>query len=627
MKPARISTGALQGRRLAGGRHSLRIFSRLLGLGAAGRDPRVLRAHWLEDHFEIEVGRGREPWVVLVIEDRPAEEEEVRFLASRRLQLWYRAEHLPAGLALVLEHGVKRWGAVDLDRLQTAMAADPELNELPAVSDGPRSRDPSPAVAQGTGPDGADGAGEEPGALDQEPFPVGTWAPDETFGDFFATETLELMPYEPIEAANPFVRISHSDLECLSFMPREKASNLNLVDFPWIAARGDEAAPLKAMETTLCTDLTEESVILGCNAKVGEAMDQALALAGDAPIIFTNTCLPATTSEDVVSVLKRYRRHASVNVVSHNRADTEFDEDMLESLLVGRRLAARSRSVPVEPTGVNLVGYARDRNREELTALLDGLGIPINTAVLPEVSAADMDRYPWAALCVFGRCSRYWDHFYEQLRLDCPIPWIAPPAPYGVAGTRAWLAAVATALGCEAKLEAVWQARFEPLAERWAALRRRAGELTVGLVVGSRDLVSLQDPGCTDGAPLLQVLGEAGFQIEIAVQTGAGCEDLAERLAALPDLPERSRIEIFNDLASLRRSLAAGRSAAVVSNYSFDWRLSEAGKNRIGLRLFEPGLNGALRTVERILHVCQVPFRRRYARHLARTAMGLRPGR
>jgi hypothetical protein len=625
MTAPRAPSERLQGRRLAGGRHSLRLFSRLLGLGRVRGGPRVQRVCWLEDRVEIAVGQGGRPELVLVIEGRRDEHEPVRFLASRRLQLWYRAQHLPAGLQLQLEQSVKRWAGLDLQRLQTAMAADPELAELPQAAAATPAADPMAADQDGARPGAASGGPDA--EREAEPFPVGVWAPDETFGDFFATETLELMPYEPIEAANPFVRISHSDLECLSFMPREKAANLNLVDFPWISAQGDAQQQLKALETTLCTDLTEEAVILGCNAKVGQAMDRALALAGEAPVIFTNTCLPATTSEDVVSVLGRYRQDEQVKVVSHNRADTQFDEDMLEGLLVDRRLTARAGLAAVEPAGVNLVGYARDRNLDQLAAMLAELDIAVNTAVLPEVAAADMDRYPRAALCVFGRCSRYWDHFYQQLRRDCPIPWIAPPQPYGVAGTRAWLAAVAEALDRGGAVDTIWQRHFAPLAERWAELRRRAAEQTVGLVVGSRDLVSLQDPGCTAGAPLLAVLTEAGFQLEIAVRSGAGCEGLADRVAALEALGEGCRIETFRDLDGLRRLLAAGRSTAVVSNYSFDWRLSEAGKNRIGLRLFEPGLGGALRTVGRILDTCRVPFRRRYARHLSRTAMGLRPRR
>jgi hypothetical protein len=62
----------------------------------------------------------------------------------------------------------------------------------------------------------------------------------------------------------------------------------------------------------------------------------------------------------------------------------------------------------------------------------------------------------------------------------------------------------------------------------------------------------------------------------------------------------------------------------VVSNHTFDWRLTEAGKNRISLRHFEKGLEGALRTARRLLGVCRVAFAQRYARFLARDALGRR---
>ena len=62
----------------------------------------------------------------------------------------------------------------------------------------------------------------------------------------------------------------------------------------------------------------------------------------------------------------------------------------------------------------------------------------------------------------------------------------------------------------------------------------------------------------------------------------------------------------------------------MVSNHTFGWRLTEAGKNRISLGHFEKGLEGALRTAHRLLGICQNGFARRYARFLARDDLGRR---
>jgi len=52
--------------------------------------------------------------------------------------------------------------------------------------------------------------------------------------------------------------------------------------------------------------------------------------------------------------------------------------------------------------------------------------------------------------------------------------------------------------------------------------------------------------------------------------------------------------------------------------------LSSTGKSRFTLQHFEVGLPGAIRTVERLVRICETPFYRRYRRHLGRSRTGLR---
>jgi hypothetical protein len=72
----------------------------------------------------------------------------------------------------------------------------------------------------------------------------------------------------------------------------------------------------------------------------------------------------------------------------------------------------------------------------------------------------------------------------------------------------------------------------------------------------------------------------------------------------------------------MRDALAESKADAVFSNYCFDWRLTEAGKNRVSTQYFEKGLAGAVRTLQRLVRTCRTPFLKNYAGYLKRTGMG-----
>jgi hypothetical protein len=606
-------------RSVAGGKKSLESFAALLGLDRSGLPCRVSRVAWIEDHLEVQLAVDPADTLTLVIEAGKGEEQTRAFLSTGHLDIWYLGEQMTDELEALLGAAIQNWPDLTIQKLQSDLFEDPDLKEITRPVEDRGNRGPAPSRAA-------------PGQPDQEHreapqhFEAGIWDSAGSYADFLGSETIELMPFESIEASNPFVRISHSDLECTSFSPQERPSNLNLVEYPWITeAEGPE---LKAQETAFCTDLTEHSVIMGCNQKVCELMDHVLAQDLDKPIIFTNTCLPATTAEDVISVLKRYQAKAPLKITSHNRALTDFEDDMLEPLLVDRRQAAEKSSTSGDPRSVNLVGFSRDDSLEELKELLARLGVRLNTAILPQVSEEDMDRFPRAALNVFWKISRSWQSFERHLTADSRIPSISPLGPFGIRGTREWLEAIVSALGLEAEVQPAVDERLEPLRGEWERLSRAAGECRVGLVVRPRDVDFLEDPMYTCGVPVVPMLEELGFQIEILIQADAeSSSGLLQRVAALLEEPQRSRLATFDSLAEMRAALADSQAQAFFSNFVFDWRLTEAGKNRFSLKHFEKGIQGALHTLRQITAICRTPFFKQYARIYRRTGLGLRPRR
>ena len=605
--------------RITGGKQSLESFSGLLGLDRTGLPWRVTRVSWIEDHFEVQLSGDAADSLILVIEAGKGEEQTRCFLSTGLLDVWYLGEQMTDELEALLGRAVDSWQDLAIDKLRAGLLEDPELEEIREPVERRGDGGPAPSLTAPGRPE------QEPGEAPRH-FEAGIWDSEGSYADFLACETIELMPFESIEASNPFVRVSHSDLECTSFSPQERPSNLDLVEYPWITEA--EGPALKEQESAFCTDLTEHSVIMGCNQKVCDLMDHVLELDLGKPIIFTNTCLPATTAEDVISVLRRYQAKAPMNITSHNRALTDFEDDMLEPLLVDRRLAAEKTAPAADPHSVNLVGFPRDESLDELKELLSNLGIRVNTAILPQVSEEDMDCFPRAALNVFWRISRSWQQFEQLLTKNGRIPSISPRGPFGIRGTRDWLETIASALDLDVEVQPVVEKHLDPLRDEWERLAAAASGLRLGLVARPRDVDFLEDPMYTCGVPVLAMLEELGFQLEILIQADADRrEGLLQRVSALLEDPAKCRLATFESLEEMRLALADSRAQAFISNFVFDWRLTEAGKNRFSLKHFEKGIRGALETLRRITAICRLPFFKKYARAYRRTNLGLKPRR
>ncbi|RLB59598.1 MAG: hypothetical protein DRI34_01350 [Deltaproteobacteria bacterium] len=604
----------------SGGRRSIRAFSRLLGLSGSKAAGRIQRASWLEDHLELQIEVPGQTPVTLVLERSLGKQQTRPFLSTGLLDIWYQGAEIPESLAQHLEMQIKRWPRnIDHGRLRAVIVGDPERRPVE-----PQEQLQSPVTADTNEP-GRQQVAERP--ADNTPshhFEAGTWNITDSYGDFLGVETLGLMPYESVEAHNPFIRVSHSDLECVSFSPLEKVSNLNLVEYPWITERTENS--IKEQEISFCTDLTETSVIMGCNQEVTALLEHLLTQYPRRTIIFSNTCLPATTAEDVMSVVDRFRSRAKLNISTHNRALVDDTPDMLEPLLVERRLRAQARTGQREKTAVNLVGFSRDEALEELRLLLADMGITVNSVILPAVNEQDIDVFPRASLNVFWKVSPSWKYFRQQLERGSDIPSIHPPGPYGVAGTTHWLEAIATALELSVDVDKVVRKHLAPRRRLWEQLQQQASTLTVGLVIRPVDIPFLEDPVWTAGIPLLPLLEELGFTITILMQTGAsGGEGMRQRVLDLLSRPHACLLDSFDDLDSLRLLLAASPARAFLSNFVFDWRLSEAGKNRFSFSHFHKGISGAIDTLQGLLAICRLEFFNRYARVFRRTSLGLRP--
>jgi hypothetical protein len=610
--------GGLQGRTLVGGPRSRARVAALLGLDQTARPgrTRVVAVAWVGDHLEVEVAGPGDRSVVFLVDRFQA--DKPRLFATAHLVLYYRG----AGMWPELEErlravGLGRLAERTIEDLAEMIAADTDIDPV---------RDRAPRVSA---------EGQE--AFDRQSH-LSTWASPDIWYQFFAVAEIWRQRLDSLDVFERCTFIQHCDRECVQVAPRSHVPMVDGVFYPWLErvrrigrgrprvdpaaarARGGSEPRVDESKHSMCTtDLTEADVVLGSQDKLVRVLDHVLARGGDGVLFLSCTCVPFMTGEDVESVVKRYRE--TIDRPFFFLTTTPASSvGVFRDVLVRRRQEAE-QAIPsgqVIPNAVNLVGFAHDPGLEELRGLLAELGVQVNAVFVPEMDSAVVADLPRAALHVLYP-NILWQSIYDQLLFDSRITSVSPAAPFGVAGTQRWLEEVAAAAGQRVTAGDVVARCLEPLRAEWDRLRAEAAGQRLAFVVGADEAYRLRDAAATWGVPLIPMLEEMGFGIDVllGVADRAAAREAAEQVNATFAHPEHHSIRAFRDRARLDALLEAGTFAAVYSDHLFDRRLSAAGKAQFSLQEFEKGIGGAVRTLRRLLEVCRLPFYRRYRRHLA----------
>ncbi|MDD5630254.1 MAG: nitrogenase component 1, partial [Elusimicrobia bacterium] len=365
-----------------------------------------------------------------------------------------------------------------------------------------------------------------------------------------------------------------------------------------LAPRGDEGEG----RWNVMTNLRDLDVIQGGGRKLDEALAAAVEHAeGRAEaVVVHSTCIPTVIGDDAEAVVARWQKRTKLPIVYLNHTTCK-DFDVCLALF--RRLQEDPAFAKVKRRSrcVNLVGFPEGPALREVSALLREAGVEINARVMPSLSLAAVQTYLAAEAQVLypnGAYAKTYQEFFAHL----PIKTLRLEAPYGWEGTKAWLRAVTGALGLQRAAQPALAKAAQGLAAGWDEARRRARGRSVAFVVDGFHMRRLSDPAQTWGVPLLRLLREMGFGVEVL------CYGEARRAA--PGL------SFFSKPEELERLLREGAFQAVYSEYTYDSRLAQAGKAQFSLDCFEMGLAGAVRGLRRLDGICRWPLPRRYARFM-----------
>jgi hypothetical protein len=262
----------------------------------------------------------------------------------------------------------------------------------------------------------------------------------------------------------------------------------------------------------------------------------------------------------------------------------------------------------------DLVGFPDGPDTADLASLLEDCGATLNAIMLPDVDVPVCRRTPRPNLQVRFPNS-YYDELYESVFRHLADRFLAPSAPFGLRASERWVRAVSAALGLDdSKASEALAGERAAIRPRWDALSEIARGLRLGFVVDPRVLPRLVDPDRSFGLSMPAMIEEMGFGVDVLCYAPDGDLSYAQRALQA----EHIRLQPFCDASEMHELLSKGQFSAVYSDRSFERRLSRNGKAQFGFPDFEMGLKGALRTLERLVRACSLPFYARYARYLGR---------
>jgi hypothetical protein len=341
--------------------------------------------------------------------------------------------------------------------------------------------------------------------------------------------------------------------------------------------------------TTLVTNLRDLDVVHGGIGRLEAALEAAVRIRPQAEAVIINaTCVPTVIGDDAQAMAQRFRKKLRVPVLYANPATNLFADLAREFLgRLRRRPAAQRRR---RPHSANLVGFPAGPALDEIVLLLQDAGVDVNARVFPALRPADARRYLDAVAQILYPNADY-EETYRTVFETMPLETARPEAPFGWDGTRHWLDVVAGLFGLRRGARAAFRRAAAPLQRAWDEGRAAASGRRLAFVVDRGTLGHLTDPSRMWGVPIVRCLQEMGFGVDVLFHDTTGRAPTSFRRFGTPE--------------ELSRLLREGSFAAVYSEYSVDERLARAGKAQFSLSAFEPGLQNAVRTLERLNNLCR----------------------
>ncbi len=411
------------------------------------------------------------------------------------------------------------------------------------------------------------------------------WGSEGTQGVFVYEHERARQVQGELRLGDGAIRVHHGTEACQASEEDVNVHATHFVRFPW-RLHGTRKDREEGADQYL-TNIRDYELIAGSNESLDAALTTVLESGAQAPVVIDISCTPVIAGEDWQGTVNRFADRYPGTVVSSAVGGTDLTEAMVEAggKALGKVDWKQSKR------GLNLVGFPRTVSTDECVALLERAGVKLRERLVPELSLQALEQYGSAAGQLLWPQSEY-GPIYDELFVELPLPTEFVPPPFGIKGVASMVRQAARLAGEDgeeamARLEADFAAAENAL----APLAHRASKCRIGIALTARQANLLDAPETMCGVPIIGFLEGLGFQVEV-----------------LHDSQDTGRLSWW---------LGSGLSL-VYSDLSTDRRLQAAGLPHFALSDLEAGLDGAVRTVRRLLRLANARFFANYGRFAGR---------
>jgi hypothetical protein len=398
--------------------------------------------------------------------------------------------------------------------------------------------------------------------------------------------------------------IDHTDIECrFNNAPYDSRMPgfFNIPETEYSSGESNASNNIR----NLFTDVQDRDVIRGAD----KLLDQALLNLADDPkkpeMVFIHAgCLADVTGDDLEASAARTASKLRLPVVvvgnQNDPVSTALSKLMDSNVITPER--------PLEPGGVALLGLPEFVGRRTLHEQLERAGINVLVSVLPNLDHNALELLARAELLVGYPWERYRETARRLAARMVPARAIEPGVPFGLEGTMAWLRAIGEAVGRSEAVEGVIAQELAAIEPSWSALSARARRYRVGFVIDQPNWRSALDPARSLGVPMLPMLREMGFGVDVLIYDPGGARHEAREAGV--------RVRSFRTCVELDALLREPETVLWYSEMLYERRVTRTGNSPFSLRQFRMGMQGALHSLRELVRRAELPFYRRYSGYL-----------
>ena len=230
------------------------------------------------------------------------------------------------------------------------------------------------------------------------------------------------------------------------------------------------------------TNLTENDMVFGASEKLRHTAREANERYQPKAIFINMSCTTAIIGEDLTSIAGELEDELGIPVIPlhcegfrSKHWSTGFD---IVQHGVVRQIA--NRNPRKQKDLINIVALW---GTDYFTDMFRPLGLRVNF-IMEIASYAELRQISEAAATTTF-CHTLGSYIATVLEEEFGVPQIRSPQPYGIAGTDAWLRAIARVVGKEAETEAYIEAEHQRIAPELAELRQQLSGKTGFVLTGS----------------------------------------------------------------------------------------------------------------------------------------------